>query len=76
MYSYRAVDSEGNAIDFYLSKSRDKQVAKCFFKKALAFSYVSFFFIFQTIQKAFKSYQRCCIQYRGDIEFERFFAIY
>ncbi|MGQ8867034.1 IS6 family transposase, partial [Bacillus sp. NA_145.1] len=28
-------------IDFYLSKSRDKQAAKRFFKKALAFSYVS-----------------------------------
>ncbi|EEM02534.1 Transposase [Bacillus pseudomycoides] len=41
MYLYRAVDSEGNTIDFYLRKSRDKQAAKCFFKKALAFSYVS-----------------------------------
>ncbi|WP_142936357.1 DDE-type integrase/transposase/recombinase, partial [Bacillus sp. SRB_8] len=27
MYLYRAVDSEGNTIDFYLSKSRDKQAA-------------------------------------------------
>ncbi|MGY3418353.1 IS6 family transposase [Bacillus mycoides] len=41
MYVYRAVDSESNTIDFYLSKSRDKQAAKRFFKKALAFSYVS-----------------------------------
>ncbi|MGE6600078.1 IS6 family transposase [Bacillus proteolyticus] len=41
MYLYRGVDSEGNTIDFYLSKSRDKQAAKCFFKKALAFPYVS-----------------------------------
>ncbi|EJS68624.1 IS6 family transposase [Bacillus cereus] len=40
MYLYRVVDSEGNTIDFYLSKSRDKQAAKRFFKKALAFSYV------------------------------------
>jgi transposase-like protein len=38
---YRAVDSEGNTIDFYLSESRDKQAAKRFFKKALAFSHVS-----------------------------------
>ncbi|WJE55776.1 IS6 family transposase (plasmid) [Bacillus cereus] len=38
---YRAVDSEGNTIDFYLSKSRDKQAAKRFLKKALAFSHVS-----------------------------------
>ncbi len=36
MYLYRAVDSEGNTIDFYLSESRDKQAAKRFFKKALA----------------------------------------
>jgi transposase-like protein len=41
MYLYRAVDSEGNTIDFYLSESRDKQAAKRFFKKALAFSHVS-----------------------------------
>jgi len=40
MYVYRAVDSEGNTIDFYLSKSRDKQAAKRFFKKALAASHV------------------------------------
>lgn len=41
MYLYRAVDSEGNTIDFYLSELRDKQAAKRFFKKALAFPYVS-----------------------------------
>jgi len=41
MYLYRAVDSEGNTIDFYLSESRYKQAAKRFFKKALAFSSVS-----------------------------------
>ena len=28
MYLYRAVDSEGNTIDFYLSKTRDKQGCK------------------------------------------------
>ncbi|MBG9813659.1 transposase [Bacillus endophyticus] len=36
MYLYRAVDSEGNTIDFYLSTSRDTKAAKRFFKKALA----------------------------------------
>lgn len=36
-----SVDSEGNTINFYLSESRDKQAAKRFFKKALAFSHVS-----------------------------------
>lgn len=36
MYLYRAVDSEGNTIDLYLSKSRDTKAAKRFFKKALA----------------------------------------
>ncbi|USK83141.1 IS6 family transposase [Peribacillus asahii] len=41
MYLYRAVDSEGNTIDFHLSKARNKQAAKRFFKKALAFSHVS-----------------------------------
>ncbi|AJI14633.1 integrase core domain protein (plasmid) [Bacillus pseudomycoides] len=40
MYVYRAVDSEGNTIDFYLSKLRDKQAAKRFFKKALAASHI------------------------------------
>lgn len=40
MYLYRAVDSDGNTIDFYLSESRNKQAAKRFFKKALVFSYV------------------------------------
>jgi transposase-like protein len=40
MYLYRAVDSEGNIIDFYLSESRDKQAAKRFFNKALATSHI------------------------------------
>jgi len=34
-YLYRAVDFEGNTIDFYLSKSRNHTDAKRFFKKAL-----------------------------------------
>ena len=41
MYLYRAVDSEGNTIDFYFSKTRDKRAAKCFFKKALRSFHVS-----------------------------------
>ena len=41
MYLYRAVDSDGNSIDFYLSKTRDAKAAKHFLKKALAFSYVA-----------------------------------
>ncbi|MCI0768346.1 IS6 family transposase [Bacillus sp. TL12] len=40
MYLYRAVDSDGNTIDFYLSESRDKQAAKRFFKKAVAASHI------------------------------------
>ena len=40
IYLYRAVDSEGNTIDFYLSESRNKQAAKRFFKKALAASHI------------------------------------
>ncbi|EJR93324.1 IS6 family transposase [Bacillus mycoides] len=35
MYLYRAIDSEGNTIDFYLSRKRDAQAAKHFLKKAL-----------------------------------------
>ncbi|MED3158617.1 IS6 family transposase, partial [Bacillus thuringiensis] len=35
-YLYRAIDSEGNTIDFYLSRKRDAKAAKCFLKKALA----------------------------------------
>ncbi|MES5896609.1 IS6 family transposase [Bacillus cereus group sp. RP43] len=35
MYLYRAIDSEGNTIDFYLSKQRDVKAAKRFFNKAL-----------------------------------------
>lgn len=35
MYLYRAVDSEGNTIDFYLSKTRDHKTAKRFLRKAL-----------------------------------------
>jgi IS6 family transposase len=41
IYLYRAVDSDGNTIDFFLSKMRDTKAAKLFLKKALAFSYVS-----------------------------------
>lgn len=41
MYLYRAVDSEGNTIDFYLSKTRDQKAAKCFFQKALRSFHVS-----------------------------------
>jgi IS6 family transposase len=34
-YLYRAVDSEGNTIDFFLSPNRDAAAAKQFFRKAL-----------------------------------------
>ncbi|MFZ7803938.1 IS6 family transposase [Bacillus thuringiensis] len=36
MYLYRAIDSEGNTIDFYLSRKRDAKAAKRFLKKVLA----------------------------------------
>ncbi|MFS0907119.1 IS6 family transposase [Priestia aryabhattai] len=41
MYLYRAVDSKGNTIDFYLSKSRDHKAEKHLFKKALQSFYIS-----------------------------------
>ena len=34
-YLYRAVDSEGNTLDFMLSARRNKKAAKRFFKKML-----------------------------------------
>ena len=36
MYLYRAVDSQGNTLEFLLSPRRDAQAAKSFFAKALA----------------------------------------
>jgi IS6 family transposase len=36
MYLFRAVDSYGQTVDFYLSESRDREAAKIFLKKALA----------------------------------------
>ncbi len=36
MYLYRAVDSDGNTLEFLLSQTRDTQAAKRFFLKALA----------------------------------------
>lgn len=35
MYLYRAVDSDGNTVEFMLSQKRDAQAAKRFFRKAL-----------------------------------------
>jgi IS6 family transposase len=36
MYLFRAVDSGGQTVDFYLSEARDRETAKCFLKRALA----------------------------------------
>ncbi|MGX5575988.1 IS6 family transposase [Bacillus toyonensis] len=36
MYLYRAIDSEGNTIDFYLSQRRNANAAERFLKKVLA----------------------------------------
>ncbi|MGG3528279.1 IS6 family transposase [Bacillus pseudomycoides] len=41
MYLYRAVDSKGNTIDFYLSKARNHKAAKRLFKKALQSFHIS-----------------------------------
>ena len=35
MYLYRAVDSEGNTLEFLLSATRDAEATKRFFVKAL-----------------------------------------
>ncbi|MBF7097845.1 IS6 family transposase [Alkalibacter mobilis] len=34
-YLYRAVDSDGSTVDFYVSESRDKHAARKFFKKSV-----------------------------------------
>jgi IS6 family transposase len=39
MYLYRAVDSQGNTLDFWLSATRDSEAAKQFFRKALTASH-------------------------------------
>ena len=36
MYLFRAVDSAGQTVDFYLSETRDREAAKLFLKRALA----------------------------------------
>src|SRR5712691_3007118 len=41
MYLYRAVDSQGNTLEFLLSPRRDGEAAKRFFAKTLAASHTS-----------------------------------
>jgi transposase, IS6 family len=41
MYLYRAVDSEGNTLEFLLSPKRDGEAAKRFFAKMLAVPHTS-----------------------------------
>jgi transposase-like protein len=41
MYLYRAVDSQGNTMEFLLSPRRDAEAAKRFFAKALASPHIS-----------------------------------
>ena len=36
MYLFRAVDSSGQTVDFYLSETRDREAAKLFLKQAMA----------------------------------------
>ena len=35
MYLFRAVDSSGQTVDFYLSETRDREAAKIFLKQAM-----------------------------------------
>ena len=35
MYLYRAVDGQGNTVEFFLSRTRGIAAAKAFFRKAL-----------------------------------------
>ena len=36
MYLFRAVDSSGQTVEFYLSETQDREAAKVFLKRALA----------------------------------------
>ena len=36
VYLFRAVDSHGDTVDFYLSETRDREAAKTFLQKAIA----------------------------------------
>ena len=40
MYLYRAVDSEGNILDFLLNQTRSTRAAKRFFRKVLGQSHI------------------------------------
>jgi transposase, IS6 family len=44
-YPYRAVDSQGNTLEFLLTPTRDAQAAKRFFSKALAAPHTSTCFL-------------------------------
>ncbi len=39
VYLYRAVDTQGNTLEFFFSATRDAKAAKCFFLKTLAASH-------------------------------------
>jgi transposase, IS6 family len=41
MYLYRAVDSQGNTLDFWLSATRDTEAAKLLFRRALVASHTT-----------------------------------
>jgi transposase-like protein len=41
VYLYRAVDSQGNTLDFFFSPTRDAQAATCFLLKTLAASHTN-----------------------------------
>ena len=41
MYLYRAVDSDGNTLDFLLNETRSTRAAKRFFRKVLGNSHVT-----------------------------------
>jgi IS6 family transposase len=36
MYLFRAVDSQGQTVDFYLSETRDREAANIFLKKGFS----------------------------------------
>ena len=51
MYIYRAVDSQGNTIEFLLNPTRDAEAAKCFFSFETAWQTLQGFEVMNMIRK-------------------------
>ena len=69
MYLFRAVDSGGQTVDFYLCQTRDREAAKCFLKRALANPDNSVPHVF--VRDRLRSYPAAIREMQGDGELPR-----